>query len=133
MSWSVYLTEESGTCSQCGQETSGGVVESIGDMTYNVAPMYYRALEFAWKQINGKDYVPQGGDSGFGLRQLSGVQCANALGYLFVACAHMKNNPDEYKKMNPPNGWGSYETALEFLEKLRNEALNHLGALIEVH
>lgn len=130
MSWSVYLTEESGTCRECGQETSGGVVESIGDMTYNVAPMYYSALEFAYKCIHGKEYQVE--KEGFGLRQLSGMKCADAVPYILVALAHMKQQPGEYKRMNPPNGWGSYKSALEFLEKLKDEALSHMGALIEV-
>ena len=30
----------------------------------------------------------------------------------------MKTNPDPYKAMNPENGWGSYETAVPWLEAL---------------
>ena len=30
----------------------------------------------------------------------------------------MKADPDEYKKLNPDNGWGNYEGALKFLEDL---------------
>lgn len=29
---------------------------------------------------------------------------------------NLKNNPDFYRRWNPKNGWGSYETLVEFVE-----------------
>ena len=37
---------------------------------------------------------------------------------LSEAVAAMKADPDKYRAMNPPNGWGSYETCLAFLESI---------------
>lgn len=33
----------------------------------------------------------------------------------------MKEKPDEYKKLDAPNGWGTYEQALSWLDKLIEE------------
>jgi hypothetical protein len=30
----------------------------------------------------------------------------------------MRKEPNRFKALNPPNGWGSYEGAIEFLESL---------------
>ena len=131
MSWDVYLTQEDGECPSCGQSTTA-VRSNVGNMTFNVAPMYYSAFEFAYKCIHGSPYKPND-DEGFGLRQLTGMKCADALPYMLVAIAHMRQQPSEYMKMNPPNGWGSYESALEFLEELKDASLKHMQATIEVH
>lgn len=37
---------------------------------------------------------------------------------LKMAIERMKGNPDKYKAMNPPNGWGDYQSALNTLETL---------------
>jgi hypothetical protein len=37
---------------------------------------------------------------------------------LQLAIENMRNNPDYYKTMNPPNGWGDYEGALKVLTDL---------------
>lgn len=129
MSWDVYLNTEEGECPTCGQNTVTSYVD-LGNITFNVSPMYYSAFEFAYKCIHGTAYK-SADDSGFGLGQLTGMKCSDALPYILVALAHMKQQPDEYKRMNPPNGWGSYESALEFLEKLRDESFKHLDAKIE--
>lgn len=36
------------------------------------------------------------------------------------AIADIEERPDHYAKWNPPNGWGSVETTLDFLRKLRD-------------
>jgi len=37
------------------------------------------------------------------------------IGLLRSGLAHMEDNPAEYRLLEPENGWGSYENALEFL------------------
>lgn len=45
-----------------------------------------------------------------------GERNADLIPHLAAAIARMTANPDEYRAMNPANGWGDYEGALAFLE-----------------
>lgn len=76
---------------------------AIGDSvnhTYNCSAMFRLAL--GGKGVNdlerqtGRDMLP---------RLKSGIR-------------HMEENPNLYLPLNPPNGWGSYDTALEYLKEL---------------
>jgi hypothetical protein len=44
-----------------------------------------------------------------------GMKASDVLTRLQKAYKDMKARPSKYKKLNPENGWGSYETALSFL------------------
>ena len=44
----------------------------------------------------------------------------------------LMNEPDEFKKYNPPNGWGSYEGLLKFVRDYRNACEDYPDAEIEV-
>jgi len=88
-------------------------VGDVGNYTYNVSSMYYEALGMMLSDLNGKyayDIIP----------------------IIAKGLADMANNPDKYKAMNPANGWGNYDGALNYLGKLLNECLNHPEAQIEV-
>lgn len=95
MSWSIYVNVP--PCVTCGNSES----VDIGGQTYNVSPMYYDAF------------------GGEGLRGLDGKQCREALPLLVAAVERMQAEPEKYRAMNPKNGWGNYEGALETLVKLR--------------
>ena len=69
--------------------------------TYNVSPMYYDAFE-----------------TEDGIRVLDGLSGLECQRILENAIQNFKNKKEEYKKMNPENGWGNYEGALELLHKL---------------
>ena len=68
--------------------------------TYNVHPMFARAF---------------GGD---GIRQLNNRTGAECITSLEQAIAAMEVEPAIYKAMNPPNGWGDYDSALNLLREL---------------
>ena len=89
MSYDIYLTHKDTPSSE------------IGNMTCNVAPMYNKAFnEESWsKYLNGK----------------KGRECQSRL---IEAIGRMKLQPEEYKKLEPDNGWGSYKGALEFLNEI---------------
>lgn len=108
MSWDVDLIIRSD-----GEEAT---LFEVGNMTYNVSPMYYLAL--------GTEE---------GLKGLDEMKCRDALPLLQKAVAAMKGDPDTYKAMNPWNGWGRYEIALSFLILLRDECENHPGAIVSIH
>jgi hypothetical protein len=46
--------------------------------------------------------------------------------------ANMKARLEEYQKLNPENGWGSYETALAFLEEIINACEEYPDATIRI-
>lgn len=42
----------------------------------------------------------------------------------------MRANPDEYRALNPENGWGNYEGALAFLEGIERACRNYPTARV---
>ena len=73
------------------------------NITYNLADMYYKAID----QENG-------------LERLDGVTCKHALPIINNAIKDMVENKEEYEKLNPSNGWGSYDGLLETFKEMRN-------------
>lgn len=86
----------------------------IGNYTYNISPMYLKAL-------------------GTSLLELDGVEVNIITPILLKGVEDMVNNKEEYLKLNPENGWGNYEGALEYLQKLLAECLKFPTAKIEVN
>lgn len=76
-------------------------VADLGNCTSNVSPMWRKALAAAGEEIR--------------LSDTEGRVAADVLPLLQRAVAHMREHPDEYRAMNPPNGWGDYEGALDYL------------------
>ena len=73
------------------------------DVTYYLADMYYKCI-----------------DKEKGFKKLDGMNCKEALPIINNAIQDMLNNADEYRKLNPKNGWGSYEGLLKTLQEMRN-------------
>lgn len=42
---------------------------------------------------------------------------ADIIAPLAAGISKMKADPDQFKRENPPNGWGDYDAFVEFLEK----------------
>lgn len=55
---------------------------------------------------------------GIELRRLQGMKTQDAIPILINGITEMIANPAVYKEMNPENGWGDYESAREYLQKL---------------
>lgn len=83
--------------------------------TYNVAPMFSKAL----------------GEGG--IRQLCGVNSKDAIDLLSLGIGRMTDNPEDYKELNPSNGWGSYEGALQVLLDLKEACLKHEYCVVEIY
>lgn len=86
------------------------------NITYNLAPMYYKCI-----------------DKEKGLKKLDNMSCKKALPIINKAIADMLNNADEYRKLNPSNGWGSYEGLLVALQDLRNCCANNPDGIINFY
>jgi hypothetical protein len=52
------------------------------------------------------------------MRELRNMKCSECIPYLERGIKAMKAHPEVYSAMNPANGWGSSESALETLETL---------------
>lgn len=85
------------------------------NITYNLAPMYYKCI-----------------DKEKGLKKIDNMSCKEALPIINNAITNMLNYADEYRKLNPANGWGSYEGLLAKLQELRNCCETNPDGIIEV-
>lgn len=92
------------------------IVEVYEDnITYNLAPMYYKCID-----TNG------------GLKGLNGMKCKDAVPVLNRAIDDLIENKEEYEKLNPENGWGSYEGLLKSLKSLRIACLENPSGKVEI-
>ncbi len=98
MSWDVYICDG-------GQFSNGEGCLTVdlldASYTYNVSPMLYEVFDF---------------DNG--LRGLHHMECSMAARHLGASIRKMQDDPDKFRAMNPENGWGNYEGAIRFLEKI---------------
>jgi len=85
------------------------------NITYNLADMYYKCI-----------------DKEKGFKKLDGMNCKEALPIINNAIQDMLNNADEYRKLNPKNGWGSYEGLLSSLQEMRNCCENNPDGIIDI-
>lgn len=85
----------------------------IGNYTYNVNPMYKKAL-------------------GSSLSDLHGKSTKEVLNLLENGVIDMKYHKEDYKKLNPVNGYGNYKGALEFLERLYHGCKKHFKSYIYI-
>jgi hypothetical protein len=88
-------------------------VFDVGNYTSDVAPMWDLALGRPLYELhnwNAEDVVPD----------------------LDRAIAAMRAAPAVYEALNPSNGWGDYEGALAYLERLREGCVAHPKTYIRV-
>ena len=85
------------------------------NITYNLAPMYYKAI-----------------DEELGLKKIKGMTCKKALPIIKKAIADMILNEEEYKKLNPKNGWGTYEQLLEDFRQIKNVCENNPDGIFDM-
>jgi len=92
-------------------------VMDIGNYTYNCSGMFRKALPAEYGGING----------------LSGKVAGDEIPALRIAVRDMEEQPEVYSAMNPPNGWGNYEGALQFLKDILAACKTHPATIIRVH
>lgn len=84
------------------------------NITHNVAQM--------WRRAGCYD----------ALYESEGKPAAEILPALNKAVDDMAANPATYRELNPSNGWGNYEGALEYLRTFRDRCAEHPKALVGV-
>ena len=105
MSWDILLKINTGK--------EDREVVDCGNYTYNVAPMYQKAM--------GKT-----------ISDFNNMKCKDAISILEKGVKEMEENPDVYKKMNPENGWGDYEGSLDYLKNFLKECRQNPECIIEI-
>jgi hypothetical protein len=86
--------------------------EEIGNYTYNCSAMLTKALVAV-----GKEQIS--------LSDMHGWDVSKVAFYLKDALQYMRENRKEFIAMNPDNGWGDFESWLEFLSKIYETCLKH--------
>ena len=66
------------------------------------------------------------------IRELHGKQAGDVIPLLEKATKAMRRAPAKFKKLNPENGWGSYEGALNSLCWLLEVCQEHPLATVEI-
>ncbi|MFE9372275.1 hypothetical protein ACFYM2_21245 [Streptomyces sp. NPDC006711] len=105
---SLYMTVDTG-----GPEPAEFRPADIGNYTSNVSPMWTKAL-------------------GHRLADLADAYAGDSFPALQRAVAAMEAEPDEYRAMNPKNGWGDYDGALNYLRALRDACAAYPKARIYI-
>lgn len=99
---------------------SGGKRKDGGDMSLDVYLTALRRIIVCQLNITN-NLVRMADEAGIGGHLWEpdkiGIHKASQLiGPLERGLSRMKADPERYKRFNPPNGWGSYERLLEFVE-----------------
>lgn len=92
---------EAPACQACG-----GAGGSGGDfnLTYNLSPMLWGAGMPAWSDMIG-------------------LPAHEAAAIWEAVVDELKRDPDLYRTLNPPNGWGTYEQAVDTLSQAAEDFL----------
>lgn len=108
MSWDISLRIDTG-----GEDPAE--VAEVGNMTYNVGPMYSQALGRSFSSLNG-------------------VTAADAIPILSEAISEMTHESTymKYEVLNPKNGWGDRGRAVLMLERLLEACRKHPKAFINL-
>jgi hypothetical protein len=61
-----------------------------------------------------------------------GKQAGEIAGVLLAGLEEMQTKPDDYKPLSPPNGWGTYDGALDFLGRLARACQAYPKAIVRV-
>lgn len=113
MSLDFYLNTRS-VCPHCGKPIGDSIEVWSSDITHNVLPMW---------RLAGCDKA---------LYESEGKQAAEILPDLERGLAAMREEPDRFHDLNPSNGWGTYEGAVEWLANLIDVCAAHPNAVVHV-
>jgi hypothetical protein len=103
MSWDLHIKENA--CPTCGRG------DEVYDRNYtsNMGQML-RQANFDWDEINGKT-------------------TEEALPHLERLIKALESEPDAYRALNPPNGWGDYDSFLAMLIEFVGKCREYSGVV----
>lgn len=122
MSWDAHLTDDRGH------------TEGDWNYTHNTSRMIYAVLEDAgivlpadtrpcqWldREKGQWHYAPNGHGSVPWWDHLDGMSGPDGAAYLHLIIRGLEADPERFRAMNPPNGWGDYEGLLKILTEMRD-------------
>ena len=88
-------------------------------------------VEVFWRNYTS-NCGPMWRHAGADLQDFNGAPCTEAVGPLAEAVKRMEADPDTYRAMNPANGWGDYESCLEFMRDIATACAEHTKASMRV-
>jgi hypothetical protein len=104
MSWTLYIN----TKDSDGAPT---YLTPVDGMTYNLTPMWSKAIPFL-------DVT----------RDFDGKKCSDILEDLKIGLNDILDNSDEYRKLEPDNGWGDFDGFFTvYIHLIRDVAQNPDG------
>ncbi|MDQ3573656.1 MAG: hypothetical protein M3404_01845 [Actinomycetota bacterium] len=106
MSYDIWLEADLG-----GSERLQ-VTERPGNYTYNVDPMFAEALGSTDWLRTASEVLSKHQPA---LAIFRDERAGDCIGRLKEAVVAMEADPERFRAMNPSNGWGNYEGALEYL------------------
>ena len=123
MSLDVYLTGETKSvsceCSRCENKHERRTLEEFysANITHNLGEMAEEAgiYKHLWRP-----------------EELGITKAKELIGPLETGLAIMKSNPKRFEKLNPTNGWGSYELFVLWIENYLNACKKHPNADVSV-
>lgn len=71
-------------------------------------------------------------EAGADLAEFDGKPAGECARILDKAIERMRTEPAKFKSLDAPNGWGTYDTLVPALEKLRNTMRRHPKATVVV-
>lgn len=99
-----------------------GHLEGTWNYTYNCSGMIYEALRRG--DLSTYNLVrPLFSTRQSWLKVLNGMSGAEGAGFLASIIKEMQNDPDSFRAMNPPNGWGDYDSFLQTLKEMHDKSL----------
>lgn len=109
MSWDAALIDDRGHC------------EGDWNYTHNCNRMIAAALEASTGDQTSQSGGPLGpaiGPSWW--HRLKGASGADGRAYLNDIIRGLESDPQRFRAMNPPNGWGDYDSLLGVLREMRD-------------
>ena len=64
-----------------------------------------------------------------GMVDIDGMTGSQAYGYIYACVEYLRAHKEDMLKLEPRNGWGSYDGFLEFLWKLHHASVEHLDLI----
>lgn len=108
-------------------------VETVGNMTSNVGPMYYRVLPGPYAGGGRYDGTREAKPDQGGLPGLSGLRCDVAAQHIDEALRSMAERAAELRALEPNNGWGDYDVAVRYLTQIAAACRRHPKGTLAVN
>jgi hypothetical protein len=135
MSYDIYLRSK--VCEHCGQSKPEPY---LPEPTYNLTAIFDLALTgeaLPNENVSEMEVVlfKKETDRPRGLRLLSGRKARDTIGLLTKALAHLRNPAERetFVSLEPPNKWGTLESAIEVMDRLLQAAMENPENTWEVH